>query len=86
LCQNGDLSILFSVKEIEKNRGVGTAVLFGQKFPCAKRKSEMVRCRDGTTSYFVAKVRGEVDVHFHAVAMSMLLTLLLTSFAIFQSP
>jgi hypothetical protein len=29
----------------------------------------MVNCRDATASSFVAKVRGEVFAHFHAVAV-----------------
>jgi hypothetical protein len=28
-------------------------------------------CRDATASYFVAKVRGEVFAHFHAVAVKV---------------
>jgi hypothetical protein len=43
-------------------------LFFGQRFP-GEKDSETVRCRDATASSFVAKVRGEVFAHFHAVVV-----------------
>jgi hypothetical protein len=34
--------------------------------------SVRLRCRDATVSSFVAKVRGEIFAHFHAVTSNML--------------
>jgi hypothetical protein len=80
LCQNGGLSVLSSIKETEKSLrgpiqasgvdGDDSRVLIGQKFPCEKRKCEMVHCHDATASCFVAKVWGEVLAHFHTVAIT----------------
>jgi hypothetical protein len=50
-----------------KEMVVDSHVVFGHKFPCEKSMCETVRCRDATASSFVAKVRGEVFAHFHAV-------------------
>jgi hypothetical protein len=36
-----------------------------------KRKCETMRCRDAAASTFVAKVRGELFAHFHAVALKV---------------
>jgi hypothetical protein len=45
-------------------------MMFLVKNSLVKRKCETVRCRDDETArYFAAKVRGEVYVHFHAVAV-----------------
>jgi hypothetical protein len=49
--------------------GDDSHVVFLKKNPWLKRKCETVRCRDATASSFVAKVRGEVFAHFHAVAV-----------------
>jgi hypothetical protein len=43
-------------------------VVFGQKFPCEKKKWEMGSCQDATASSFAAKVLGKVIEHFQAVA------------------
>jgi hypothetical protein len=42
---------------------------FWSKFPWWERKYETVCCCNATDSSFVAKVRGEILVHFHAVAV-----------------
>jgi hypothetical protein len=59
----------------EKQRKVGwvgddSHVAFGKKFP-GKKGSDTVCCHDATSISFFAKVRDEVFVHFHAVAVKM---------------
>jgi hypothetical protein len=44
-------------------------VVFWSKIPWWEGKCEAVLCRDSTASSSVAKVRGEVFAHFHAVAV-----------------
>jgi hypothetical protein len=41
----------------------------------------MLRCRDATASSFVAKVRGEVFAHFHAVAVNVTVVCVIDSLA-----
>jgi hypothetical protein len=47
-------------------------IVFWPKIPWWRRKCDTVRCRDATASSFVAKVRGEVFAHFHALAVKRL--------------
>jgi hypothetical protein len=56
------------------NRKIGwevddSYVVFAKKLT-GEKECETVRCRDATASSLVAKVRGEVFAHFHAVAVS----------------
>jgi hypothetical protein len=62
---------LGSGKQKSRVGGDDSHVVFGKKNPWWKRKCETVRCRDATGSSFVAKVRGEVFTHFHAVAVDV---------------
>jgi hypothetical protein len=48
--------------------GDDSHVVLGQKCPDEK-SCETMRSPDATASSFVAKVRGEVFAHFHAVAV-----------------
>jgi hypothetical protein len=69
--QNGGLLFLSSIGETEKFRvsGEGQSCCFWSQILWWKRQCEMVRCRDATARTFVAKVRGEVFVYFHAVTV-----------------
>jgi hypothetical protein len=51
--------------------GEDSHVDFGKKKSLVKSKCETVRCRDLTLSSFVAKVRGEVFEHYHAVPVNL---------------
>jgi hypothetical protein len=48
--------------------GDNSHIVFRQNL-LVEKKCETVRCRDETASSFVAKFRGEVFAHFHAVAL-----------------
>jgi hypothetical protein len=73
MCQNGCLTVLSSIEETEKSRvgRVLQSLSFWSKTPWWKKKCEKVRRHDATASSFVAKVRGEVFAHFHAVAVKL---------------
>jgi hypothetical protein len=65
---------LLSFNSNQGNRKVGwvgddSHVVFGQKLSAEKGKSETVHCRDTTASSFIAKLRGKVFTHFHAVTI-----------------
>jgi hypothetical protein len=61
MCQNGGLSVSSSNGEKKEVGWVGddSHVVFGQKNPRWKWKSETVRCRDAIASYFVTKDRAK---------------------------
>jgi hypothetical protein len=63
LCQNGDLSVLSSIEDKDKSRVGDSHVAL------VKMKCEVVRCRDATTSVFVAKFGGEVFAHLNVVGV-----------------
>jgi hypothetical protein len=71
LCHNGGLSVLYSIRGIEKSRMIRGRQFccFSSTIPWCKRKCETVHCRDATASSFIDKVHGEVFTHFNAVAV-----------------
>jgi hypothetical protein len=72
LCQNGGLSVSSLIGEREKRKvgGGRQSCYVWSKIPGWKRKFETVLCRNATASSFVAKLRGELFAHFHAVSDS----------------